>query len=178
MSRVGLKKIKIPSGVELIVDSDVIQIKGPKGALSQQLRPEISVSIEGDEVLVSRSSDRPFVRSLHGLIRSELSNTIQGVTRGFEKILDINGVGYRAALEGRVLVLSLGHSHPIRYDLPTGIDVVVEKTTTLIVKGMNKYMVGEVAATIRSFRPPEPYKGKGVKYRDERIIRKEGKKGK
>ncbi len=178
MSRVGLKKIKIPDGVKVMIDSDTVHVKGPKGALSQQLRPEISVSIEGDEMLVSRTSDRPFVRSLHGLIRAELNNTILGVTKGFEKILDINGVGYRAALEAKVLVLSLGHSHPIRYDLPSGIDVVVEKQTTVIVKGMNKYMVGETAATIRSFRPPEPYKGKGVKYRDERIIRKEGKKGK
>jgi len=178
MSRVGLKKIKIPSGVEVMIDSGSVHVKGPKGSLSQQLKPEISVSLEGDEVLVTRSSDQPSVRSLHGLIRSELNNTIHGVSKGFEKILDINGVGYRAALEGRVLVLSLGHSHPIRYDLPSGIDVVVEKQTTVTVKGMNKYLVGEAAATIRSFRPPEPYKGKGVKYRDERIIRKEGKKGK
>jgi len=178
MSRVGLKKIKIPPGVEVMIDADTVHVKGLKGALSQKLRPEVSVKIDADEILVSRSSDRPFARSLHGLIRSELNNAIQGVTKGFEKILDINGVGYRAALEGRVLVLSLGHSHPIRYDLPLGIDVVVEKQTTVIVKGMSKYMVGETAATIRSFRPPEPYKGKGVKYRDERIIRKEGKKGK
>lgn len=178
MSRVGLKKIKVPSGVEVLIESDTVHVKGPKGALSQSLRPEVSVALEGDEILVSRTSNRPFVRSLHGLIRSELNNAVQGVTTGFEKILDINGVGYRAALESKVLVLSLGHSHPIRYDLPVGIDVVVEKQTTVIVKGMNKYMVGETAATIRSFRPPEPYKGKGVKYRDERIIRKEGKKGK
>lgn len=178
MSRVGLKKIKIPSGVEVLIGSGSVNVKGPKGSISRQLRSEISVSIEKDEIFVTRSSDRPFVRSLHGLIRSELNNSIQGVTNGFEKILDINGVGYRAALEGKALVLSLGHSHPIRYNLPAGIDMVVEKQTTVIVKGMNKYLVGEVAATIRSFRPPEPYKGKGVKYRDERIIRKEGKKGK
>jgi large subunit ribosomal protein L6 len=178
MSRVGFKKIKVPSGVKVLIDSDTLHVKGPKGAMSRQLRSELSVSIEGDELIVSRSSELTFVRSLHGLVRSELNNAILGVSEGFEKILDINGVGYRAALEGRVLVLSLGHSHPVRYELPVGIDVVVEKQTTLIVKGVNKYLVGEVAAKIRSFRPPEPYKGKGVKYRSETIIRKEGKKGK
>ncbi len=178
MSRVGLKKIKIPSGVEVKLDANVIHVKGPKGKGSQSLRPELSVAVEGDEVSVTRSSNLPFVRSLHGLIRSEINNVIVGVTAGFEKVLELHGVGYRAALEGKALVLSLGFSHPIRYPLPPGIEAEVEKQTTITIKGINKYLVGEVAAKIRALRPPEPYKGKGVKYKDEHIMRKEGKKGK
>lgn len=178
MSRVGFKKIKIPSGVEVRLNAGMVQVKGPKGTGSQTIRPEIPVAIEGDEVVVTRSSNTPFVRSLHGLIRSKISNTIEGVSVGFEKVLELHGVGYRAALEGKVLVLSLGFSHPIRYELPKGIDAVVEKQTVVVIKGIDKYLVGEVAAKIRSLRPPEPYKGKGVKYKDERIIRKDGKRGK
>lgn len=178
MSRIGLKKVKIPKGVEITLAPGRVHVKGPKGSASHAFRSEVSVSIEGDELSVSRSSDTPFVRSLHGLTRSEISNVVTGVTNGYERILDILGVGYRASLEGRTLVLNLGFSHLIRFDLPEGIDAVVEKQTTVIIKGINKYLVGAVAAKIRSFRPPEPYKGKGVKYRDEQIIRKEGKKGK
>lgn len=178
MSRIGLKKVKIPKGVEVTLAPGVVHVKGPKGAASKSFRSEVSVSVEGDEISVARSSDTPFVRSLHGLIRSEINNAVMGVAKGYEKILDINGVGYRASLEGRTLVLNLGFSHLIRFELPEGIDAAVEKQTTLIIKGINKYRVGEVAAKIRSFRPPEPYKGKGVKYRDETIIRKDGKKGK
>ncbi len=178
MSRIGLKKIKVPKGVEVEINPGVFHAKGPRGSISKSFRPEISVAMKEGEVIVSRSSDIPSVRSLHGLTRSEINNVIVGVLDGFEKILDVNGVGYRASVDGRVLVLSLGFSHPVRFDLPEGIDVVVEKQTTIIVKGISKYLVGEVAAKIRSFRPPEPYKGKGVKYRGEQIIRKEGKKGK
>ncbi len=178
MSRIGLKKIKIPKGVNVDISPGMVTAKGPKGTLSKSFRSEVSVAIDGEDVVVSRSSNTPFIRSLHGLVRSEINNAIIGVTEGYEKILDIQGVGYRASMEGRTLVLSLGFSHPVRFDLPEGIDVAVEKQTTVIVKGMNKYLVGETAAKLRSFRPPEPYKGKGVQYRDERIIRKEGKKGK
>ncbi len=178
MSRIGLKKVKILKGVEVTLEPGFVHVKGPKGTSSKSIRPEVSVSLEGDELSVSRSSDTPFVRSLHGLTRSQIHNAVVGVKDGYEKILDILGVGYRASLEGRTLVLNLGFSHLIRYDLPVGIDAAVEKQTTLILKGSDKYLVGEVAAKIRSFRPPEPYKGKGVKYRDEKIIRKEGKKGK
>jgi len=178
MSRIGLKKIKVPKGVEVEINPGVFHAKGPRGSISKSFRPEISVAMKEGEVIVSRSSDIPSVRSLHGLTRSEINNVIVGVLDGFEKMLDVNGVGYRASVDGRVLVLSLGFSHPVRFDLPEGIDVVVEKQTTIIVKGISKYLVGEVAAKIRSFRPPEPYKGKGVKYRGEQIIRKEGKKGK
>ncbi|MEC4677233.1 MAG: 50S ribosomal protein L6 [Nitrospirota bacterium] len=178
MSRIGLKKVKIPKGVKVSLEPGFVHVKGPKGAASKSVRPEVSVSLEGDELSVSRSADTPFVRSLHGLTRSEINNAIIGVTDGYAKTLDILGVGYRASLEGRTLVLNLGFSHLIRYDLPEGIDAVVEKQTTLTLKGTDKYLVGEVAAKVRSFRPPEPYKGKGVKYRNEKIIRKEGKKGK
>jgi len=178
MSRVGLKKIKIPSGVEVKLDANILHVKGPKGKGSQQVRPELAVVIKGDEVFVSRSSNLPFVRSLHGLIRSEINNVIIGVKDGFEKVLELQGVGYRAALEGKVLVLTLGFSHPIRFELPPGIEATVEKQTVVTIKGINKYLVGEVSAKIRALRPPEPYKGKGVKYKDEHIIRKEGKKGK
>jgi len=178
MSRIGLKKVKIPKGVEVTLSPGVVHVKGPKGTASQSFRSEVSVEVEGDALSVSRSADTPFVRSLHGLTRSQINNVVVGVTNGYEKVLDIHGVGYRASLEGRTLVLNLGFSHLIRFDLPEGIDAAVEKQTTLIIKGTSKYLVGEVAAKIRSFRPPEPYKGKGVKYRDETIIRKEGKKGK
>lgn len=178
MSRIGLKKVKIPKDVEVRIEPGVVHVKGPKGAASKSFRSEISVSIEGDELSVSRSSNKGFVRSLHGLTRSEINNLVIGVKDGYQKTLDILGVGYRVSLEGRTLVLNLGFSHLVRFDLPEGIDAVIEKQTTLIIKGIDKYMVGEVAAKIRSFRPPEPYKGKGVKYRDEKIIRKEGKKGK
>ena len=178
MSRVGLKKIKIPKGVEVNVDADFFYVKGPKGVGSRALRSEISVVVSGAEISVSRSSDIPFIRSLHGTVRSEINNVIVGVTEGYQKVLEIHGVGYRASVEGRTLVLNLGFSHLIRFELPVGIEATVEKQTILTLKGTDKGLVGEVAAKIRSFRPPEPYKGKGVRYRDERIIRKEGKKGK
>lgn len=178
MSRVGLKKIPIPSGVNVKIDAESIHVKGPKGENQKPLRPEVAVAIEGNEVVVSRSSDERFVRSLHGLTRNEINNMIQGVTQGYDKILEINGVGYRAVVQGRMLVLSLGFSHPINFELPKGIDASVEKNTIVTIKGTDKYLVGQVAAKIRALKKPEPYKGKGVKYRDEKIIRKEGKTGK
>lgn len=178
MSRIGLKKVKVPKGVEVTLAPDVVHVKGPKGRLSTKIRSEVTVSINGEELFVARSSNVPFVRSLHGVTRSEINNAIVGVVHGYEKVLDIHGVGYRASLEGRTLVLNLGFSHLVRFDLPEGIDAAIEKQTILTIKGIDKYLVGEVAAKIRSFRAPEPYKGKGIKYRDERIIRKEGKKGK
>lgn len=178
MSRVGLKKIPIPSGVNIKVNEQTIQVKGPKGENQKPIRPEVAVAIEGNEVVVSRSSDDRFIRSLHGLVRNEINNMIQGVTQGYDKILEINGVGYRATVQGRNLVLNLGFSHPINFELPKGIDASVEKNTIVTIKGIDKYLVGEVAAKIRALKKPEPYKGKGVKYRDEKIIRKEGKTGK
>lgn len=178
MSRVGLKRIPIPSGVNVKVNAESIHVKGPKGENQKLLRPEVAVAIEGNEVVVSRSSDERFVRSLHGLTRNEINNMIQGVTQGYDKVLEINGVGYRAVVQGRNLVLSLGFSHPINFELPKGIDASVEKQTIVTIKGTDKYLVGQVAARIRALKKPEPYKGKGVKYRDEKIIRKEGKTGK
>lgn len=178
MSRVGLKRIPIPNGVNVKVNAQSVHVKGPKGESEKPFRPEVAVAIEGNEVVVSRSSDESFARSLHGLTRNEINNMILGVTQGYERVLEINGVGYRAAVQGRVLVLSLGYSHPIHFDLPKGIDASVEKQTVVTIKGTDKYLVGQVAAKIRGLREPEPYKGKGIKYRDERIIRKEGKTGK
>lgn len=178
MSRVGLKKITIPNGVHVKVNPDNVHVKGPKGENQKALRPEIKVDVQGTEIAVSRASDDRFVRSLHGLTRNEIQNMIVGVTQGFEKVLEINGVGFRAAVQGRVLVLNLGYSHPINFELPKGIDATVEKQTTVTIKGIDRYLVGQVAANIRALREPEPYKGKGIKYKDERIIRKEGKTGK
>jgi large subunit ribosomal protein L6 len=178
MSRVGLKKIPIPSGVNVKVNAQSVHVKGPKGENEKPIRPEVAVAIEGTDVVVSRSSDERFVRSLHGLTRNEIHNMIQGVTQGYERVLDINGVGYRAVVQGRNLVLNLGFSHPINFELPKGIDASVEKQTIVTIKGTDKYMVGQVAAKIRALKKPEPYKGKGVKYREEKIIRKEGKTGK
>lgn len=186
MSRVGLKKIPIPNGVHIKIDAhpseqgsrQSIHVKGPKGENQKTIRPEITVSIEGSEVVVSRASDDRFVRSFHGLTRNEINNMILGVTQGYEKVLEINGVGYRAVAQERNLVLSLGFSHQINFELPQGIDAAIEKQTTVTIKGVDKYLVGQVAAKIRALKKPEPYKGKGIKYREERIIRKEGKTGK
>ena len=178
MSRVGLKKIPIPNGVNVKVNAASVHVKGPKGENEKPIRPEVAVAIQGNEVVVSRSSDERFVRSLHGLTRNEINNMIQGVTQGYERVLEINGVGYRAVVQGRNLVLSLGFSHPINFELPKGIDASVEKNTIVTIKGTDKYLVGQVAAKIRALKKPEPYKGKGVKYREEKIIRKEGKTGK
>ncbi len=178
MSRVGEKKIQIPSGVTVKVDADIVHVKGPKGESQKAIRPESKVAIEDGYVVVSRCSDERRHKAIHGLARSEINNMVQGVSVGFEKVLEIKGVGYRVALKGKVLDFSLGYSHPVLFDLPKGIDAVVEKQTTLTIKGIDKYMVGQVAANIRALRKPEPYKGKGIKYRDERILRKEGKTGK
>ena len=160
------------------VEAGFLHVKGPKGEDSRALRPEISVLVSGKEISVARSSDLPFVRSLHGTVRSEIQNVIVGLTEGYQKVLEIYGVGYRASVEGRILVLNLGFSHLIRFALPEGVDASVEKQTVITLKGKDKGLVGEVAAKIRAFRPPEPYKGKGVRFRNERIIRKEGKRGK
>lgn len=178
MSRVGEKKIVIPDGVTVRVDADIVHAKGPKGEAQTTIRPDSKVAIEDGCVLVSRSSDTPRHKALHGLSRSEINNMVQGVATGFEKVLEIKGVGYRVALQGKVLNFSLGFSHPVLFDLPKGIDAVVEKQTTLTIKGISKYLVGQVAANIRDLRKPEPYKGKGIRYRGEKILRKEGKTGK
>lgn len=185
MSRIGKKPIPLPKGVEVTVDqSNLVTVKGPKGQLVQQLPPDIMISQENGVLSVQRPSDEKRHRSLHGLSRTLLANMVTGVTDGWQRALEINGVGYRAALEGRTLVLQLGFSHSVRLDPPEGVTYVVGDRRSasdplpLYVHGANKQVVGEQAAKIRSLRPPEPYKGKGIKYAEERIRRKAGKAGK
>lgn len=175
MSRIGLAPVKLPSGVEFSVKGNVSTVKGPKGTLEQHIPSGIEVSVEGGAVICKRPSDHPKVRANHGLVRALIANQVLGVTEGFQKVLSIVGVGYRAELKGKNLVLTLGHSHPIEYDAPSGIEFEVTEQTRVVVKGASKQMVGQVAAEIRGFRPPEPYKGKGVRYEDELVRKKAGK---
>ena len=177
MSRVGRKVINIPSGVELKQDGNKITVKGPKGQLEREFSPEITVKVENGEINVTRPNDLPDIRALHGTTRAVLNNMIVGVNQGFEKKLELVGVGYRVQAAGKGLTLSLGFSHPVEIEPVEGITFKVEGNTKISVEGINKELVGQIAANIRAKRPPEPYKGKGVKYADEQIRRKEGKKG-
>ncbi|MEK7747500.1 MAG: 50S ribosomal protein L6 [Nitrospirota bacterium] len=178
MSRVGRKVIVVPAGVAVSVRDQKVFVKGPKGESNLPLPPSISVAISPKEISVSRATDNRDDRALHGLIRNEIYNAVVGTTEGYQKILEITGVGFKAAVAGRNLTLNLGFSHPIVYPLPQGIDASVEKQTVVSIKGFDKYLVGQVASKIRALKKPEPYKGKGIKYKDEQIIRKEGKSGK
>ncbi|MDD2335295.1 MAG: 50S ribosomal protein L6 [Geobacteraceae bacterium] len=178
MSRIGKLPIEIPSGVKITLDNLIVKVEGPKGTLSRPMIEGISIVEDNKQILVTRSNDEPQSRSFHGLTRSLVNNMVVGVTKGFETVLDITGVGYRAEVKGEILTLSLGYSHPINFSLPAGISVEVEKMTKVFVRGADKELVGQTAAKIRSFRPPEPYKGKGIKYSDEKILRKAGKTGK
>ncbi|SHJ86739.1 LSU ribosomal protein L6P [Malonomonas rubra DSM 5091] len=178
MSRIGKLPVAIPAGVKVSLDGTKMTVQGPKGTLSQELHERMNIAVETDQILVTRPSDAKDDTALHGLTRALINNMVVGVTAGFQKDLEINGVGYRAEISGKVLTLSLGYSHPVVYELPDGISVEVEKQTKLSVKGIDKQLVGSAAAKIRSFRAPEPYKGKGIKYADERIVRKAGKAGK
>lgn len=178
MSRIGKLPIEIPSGVKITLDNLIIKVEGPKGTLSRPMMEGIALVEDNKHILVTRSDDEPRSRSFHGLTRSLVNNMVVGVTKGFETILDITGVGYRAEVKGEILTLSLGYSHPINFALPVGISIEVEKMTKVFVRGADKELVGQTAAKIRSFRPPEPYKGKGIKYSDETILRKAGKTGK
>lgn len=178
MSRIGKLPIAIPAGVKVALDGNVMTITGPKGTLSQALHERMTIGVEAEQIIVTRPTDEKNDSALHGLTRSLINNMVVGVTSGFQKDLEINGVGYRAEISGKTLTLSLGYSHPVVYELPEGISVDVEKQTKLSVKGIDKQLVGSAAAKIRSFRAPEPYKGKGIKYADERILRKAGKAGK
>ncbi len=179
MSRIGLKPISIPSGVEIkISDSNFVEVKGPKGQLSQQISPDMELKIEEGVLTVARPTENKKHRSLHGLSRTLISNMVTGVTEGYVKSLDIVGTGYRAAKQGNKLVLTLGFSHPVEMEDPQGIEVEVPAQNKIIVKGIDKQLVGSYAAKIRSWREPEPYKGKGVKYTDEVVRRKVGKTGK
>jgi len=175
MSRIGKKPIAVPDGVEVQVGTGQVTVKGPKGELEQDISPEIAVEQEAGNVNVRRPTDRGEHRALHGLTRSLIANMVEGVTDGFEKRLEIQGVGYRAQLRGRALELALGFSHPVQVEAPEGIDFEVPQPTEIVIRGIDKQLVGQVAADIRKRRPPEPYKGKGIRYRGEHVARKVGK---
>lgn len=177
MSRVGKLPIKVPSGVTITVDSGSVSVVGPKGTLEQFMMPGIDVVQENGELIITRQSDEPKIRAKHGLMRALLNNMVQGVSKGFEKKLEINGVGFRVSLAGNTLKMNLGFSHEVTYALPAGISAAVE-ANVITISGISKQQVGQVAAEIRSLKKPEPYKGKGIKYVGERIIRKSGKSGK
>lgn len=179
MSRVGRLPITIPQGVQFnISDSNLVTVKGPLGELSEQIDKDIKITIDGETLTVTRPSDNKRHRALHGLTRALINNMVIGVTQGFEKKLKIVGVGYKAAKNGKKLELSLGHSHPVVMEDPEGITTELPSATDIIVKGIDKQLVGNYASKIREWRKPEPYKGKGVRYVDEYVIRKEGKTGK
>ncbi len=178
MSRIGKLPVQIPAGVKVALEGVAIDVQGPKGKLQRELPEKVNVAVEGQVIVVSPLTTDATHRSLQGLTRTLIANMVDGVTKGYEKVLEINGVGYRADVKGDVLNLALGYSHPIEYKLPQGISAEVEKQTKITVRGIDKELVGATAAKIRSFRSPEPYKGKGIKYADERIIRKAGKTGK
>jgi large subunit ribosomal protein L6 len=178
MSRIGRLPIAVPAGVDVSIDGRNVTVKGPKGELSRQLHPEMGVARDGDQILVTRPSEAKTHKQLHGLTRTLVNNMVVGVTDGYRKPLEITGVGYRAALVGRKLQLNLGYSHPIEIDPPAGITFEVENPTKLAVLGIDKELVGQIAARVRATRKPEPYKGKGVRYAGEQIRRKAGKAGK
>ena len=179
MSRIGKAPIAVPGGVDVRIDGATVTVKGPKGELSRQVNDQVSVRQDGDQLVVERNADSREARALHGLTRSLIANMVTGVTEGFRKELDIVGVGYRAALKGsNAIELALGFSHPVVVDAPAGIDFVVPVPTRIEVHGIDKQLVGQVAADIRAWRKPEPYKGKGVRYVDEHVRRKAGKAGK
>ncbi|MUK90486.1 50S ribosomal protein L6 [Ornithinibacillus sp. L9] len=175
MSRIGLKPIEIPSGVEVKLDGTTVTVKGPKGELTRNFSSEMKIVIEDNTVTVERPSDHKEHRSLHGTTRSLIANMVEGVSKGFEKQLEIIGVGYRAQKQGNKVVINAGYSHPVEIDPIEGIEIEVPKNTNVVVKGIDKEKVGAVAANIRAIRPPEPYKGKGIRYANEYVRRKEGK---
>jgi len=178
MSRIGRAPVTIPAGVEVkVADGNVVTVKGPKGTLTQALDRRMTIEVEENAVKVSRPDDEQFSRSLHGLTRSLIQNMVQGVTEEYSKTLEINGVGYRAAKEGKNLVMNLGYSHQVIVPDTDDVRTEVPNPNQVVVKGMDKQKVGQFAADVRAKRPPEPYKGKGVKYADEHIVRKEGKTG-
>ena len=178
MSRIGNLPIDIPAGVTVTVDgNNLVSVKGAKGELSQSIHKDIKVKVEDNVINVERSSDAKFQKSLHGLSRSLVANMVEGVSKGFQKTLEINGVGYRAQKQGNKLVLTIGYSHPVEISEADGVEFEVPAANKIIVKGIDKQKVGAMAAKVRGTRPPEPYKGKGIKYENERIIRKEGKTG-
>jgi large subunit ribosomal protein L6 len=175
MSRVGKEPIQVPDSVQVAIEDRLVTVTGPKGTLSDEIPAPINVTQEGGELLVTRPSDEPTDRSMHGLSRTLVANMVSGVTEGYTKILELVGVGYRAELKGRHLQVSVGFSHAILIKAPEGIDFAITENGDISVNGINKYMVGQVAAIIRALRPPEPYKGKGIRYQGEYVRRKAGK---
>lgn len=178
MSRIGRKPVNIPAGVEVKVDDSVVTVKGPKGTLTQKIHPNMTVTVEGNEILVTRPNDEKENRSLHGLSRTLIHNMVIGVTEGYKKTLEVNGVGYRAQKQGNNLVMNLGFSHQVIVSEVPGIKIDVPNANTVVISGPDKQQVGQFAAEVREKRPPEPYKGKGIKYDYEVVRRKEGKAGK
>lgn len=176
MSRIGKLPVTIPDGVTITVDNDVVKVKGPKGELSTPVLSHVSVKVEDNQLVVTRQNDEKISKSQHGLVRSLISNMVTGVTKGFEKKLEVNGVGFRVSGGGQNLDMSLGFSHPVKYQAPEGIQIAVDKMN-ITVSGIDKQQVGQIAAEIRALKKPEPYKGKGIKYADEVILRKAGKAG-
>lgn len=175
MSRVGKAPVSIASGVQVSIANNTVTVKGAKSTIKVSMKPAVSASVVENQVVLKRTNDEPESRALHGLYRALVQNAVTGVSAGFSKSLDLVGVGYRAAVSGKKLELSLGYSHPVQFPIPEGIEIKVEKQTNITVTGASKELVGQVAAKIRGFRPPEPYLGKGVKYSDEKLRRKEGK---
>ena len=175
MSRIGRKPITVPEGVDVDVKPGRVTVKGPKGELSQEISPAMTISRDDAALTVARPTDRGEHRALHGLTRSLIANMVEGVTNGYEKRLEIQGVGYRARLQGKALELALGYSHPVSVAAPDGIEFEVPQPTQVVVRGIDKQLVGEIAAQVRKARPPEPYKGKGVRYAGEHVARKVGK---
>ncbi|HSE65827.1 MAG TPA: 50S ribosomal protein L6, partial [Gemmatimonadales bacterium] len=177
MSRIGKKPVAVPKGVTVTLNGNTVSVKGPKGELSRTFHEEMSLAMEGDNVTVSRPSDETKHKALHGLSRTLLANMVEGVTKGYNKTLEIQGVGYKAETKPFGLQLSLGFSHPVQYKAPAGIKFAVENNTVVKIEGADKEMVGQVAAELRNMRPPEPYKGKGIRYQGEQVRRKAGKTG-
>jgi len=178
MSRIGKKPITVPAGVDVKIDGATVTVKGPKGTLTNTFNADMIIKLEGTEIIVDRPTENKTHRSLHGLTRTLIANMVEGVTNGYKKTLEIEGIGYRAAKQGKDLVMNLGYSHQVVVPEIDGITIEVPNNTTIVVNGIDKQVVGQVAAEIREKRPPEPYKGKGIRYQGERIIRKEGKAGK
>jgi len=177
VSRIGKLPIEIPDGVEVKINDNTVMVKGPKGSLEKEMHPSMDILLEDNQIVVKRPSDTKQHKALHGLTRSLIANMVEGVTKGFQKVLEIHGVGYRAAKQGNKLVLNVGYSHPVEIPQPEGIEIEVPQNNKIVIKGIDKEKVGTLAAKIRAVREPEPYKGKGIRYENEYVRRKEGKTG-